>query len=70
MHPGTVLSLEVPLDDLSYLEKRHWHEHVNFFTPLAVEKLLLECGFTILGTRHLEVLSYHPYLVACRLEEV
>jgi SAM-dependent methyltransferase len=68
MRPDTVLSIEVPLDEIPYQKKRHWHEHVNFFTPLSLEKLLTRCGLSIINTIQMEVLSYRPYLVACKLE--
>lgn len=68
MRPDTVLSLEVPIDEIPYQKKRHWHEHVNFFTPLSLKRLLDKCGLSIIDTIQMEVLSYHPYLVACKLE--
>jgi hypothetical protein len=49
----TVLYLEVPFEDIVRLEsdplarlagKRHWHEHINFFTPDALDALLAGAG--------------------------
>jgi hypothetical protein len=53
----TVLYLEVPLEDLMRLtpdpitrleSKRHWHEHINFFTAEALEALLARVGLQTL----------------------
>ena len=50
---GTLLYLEVPHEDGVRLEpdparrldaKRHWHEHVNFFTEAALDAMLARAG--------------------------
>jgi hypothetical protein len=33
---------------VAYLEKRHWHEHVNFFTEDALTRLLERAGLCVL----------------------
>lgn len=53
LSPGTLLYLEVPYEalvrefpdsrDLAP-RKRHWHEHINFFTPGALVRLLERAG--------------------------
>jgi SAM-dependent methyltransferase len=60
MRPETLLYLEVPREDLvrnvSGLEnrlraKRHWHEHVNFFTEDAIAAMMQAAGLTPLSMR-------------------
>jgi hypothetical protein len=56
MGPDTVLWVEVPYEDVlreaadpgsAYLDKRHWHEHVNFFTEEALTRLLEGVGVRV-----------------------
>ena len=35
--------------------KRHWHEHVNFFTNKSLEELCARAGLLVLQTRELEI---------------
>lgn len=56
MSPQSVLYVEVPFEEVIRLHggealshKRHWHEHVNFFTPLSLEVLLSTLGFQVLS---------------------
>ena len=53
MKPETVLYVELPHEDVIRLvegaddrlrRKRHWHEHINFFTPEALDALLRNVG--------------------------
>ncbi|NNM74531.1 class I SAM-dependent methyltransferase [Enterovirga aerilata] len=53
MGPETVLYIEVPHEDVVRLvpceadrirAKRHWHEHVNFFTEPAIDAMLARAG--------------------------
>lgn len=53
MRPETVLYIEVPHEDVVRLiddpaqrleRKRHWHEHINFFTPRALDILFRDAG--------------------------
>ena len=64
MSRATVFYIEVPHEDLvrfnpgvSDLQKlkRHWHEHINFFTPLALERLVQACGLQVLGRTTLDI---------------
>lgn len=64
MSKSTILYIEVPNE---IKNSAPWHEHINFFTPLSLDKLLTRCGFTILATKQLEVGEYHPYLMAAKL---
>lgn len=54
--PNTALWVEVPYEDVireaadpsrAYLEKMHWHEHVNFFTEDALARLLGGQGLAV-----------------------
>ena len=33
-----------------YVEKRHWHEHINFFTPEALARLLERADLRVLDS--------------------
>lgn len=64
MHADSLLYLELPHEDLMKkgLEapahaKRHWHEHINFFSPSALEHLLERHGLRATETRSIEVES-------------
>jgi hypothetical protein len=60
----TILYLEVPLEGL-FMEpvdnnargrgKRHWHEHINFFSPSSLNALASRCGFCVLAQDTLPV---------------
>jgi Methyltransferase domain len=64
MSEPTILYIEVPHEDLIRFstsslgletKKKHWHEHINFFTPQSVETLLERCGLEVLGRTTLDV---------------
>lgn len=57
MNPETILYLEVPHEDVVRLiassdertgAKRHWHEHINFFTEEAINAMTEHAGLEIL----------------------
>lgn len=55
MQNGTLLYIEVPHEalmtgnhEISPLQKRHWHEHINFFSIPSMERLLQACGFNVI----------------------
>jgi hypothetical protein len=67
MKPETLLYLEVPLE--AYVAenpgaenlaagKKHWHEHVNFFTETALRTLVARCGLRLV---HFETLETEIY---------
>ena len=67
MKSSTLLYLEVPLEvyvaenpDVENLAagKKHWHEHVNFFTEPALRALIARRGLTV---AHLEVIETEIY---------
>ena len=66
MGPGTTLYLEVPHEDLvrevsdpgeRAAGKRHWHEHVNFFTPDALSAMTARAGLEIAELRSLPIVA-------------
>ncbi len=64
LHEQTLVYLEVPHEALmrenpGSLElaglKRHWHEHVNFFTPQALHRLLDSAGLVLVDSHLLTI---------------
>ena len=59
MLPSTHLFVEVPHEDIvradatggAWRQKRHWHEHINFFTDSAIDSLMQRNGLRILERR-------------------
>jgi 2-polyprenyl-3-methyl-5-hydroxy-6-metoxy-1,4-benzoquinol methylase len=56
MRSGTVLYIEIPLEEImlglnspheKLKMKRHWHEHINFFSERAMTELLNHCGLKL-----------------------
>jgi hypothetical protein len=56
MSDDTILYIEIPCEKLVfnnpdsfelYNDKKHWHEHINFFTYLSLHKLFESCGLSI-----------------------
>jgi SAM-dependent methyltransferase len=80
--PQTVLYLELPYerilsesdDDLSaFRRKRHWHEHINFFSRKSLQTLLRRAGLStirseMVNARPLGTPSYN-FMLACRREQ-
>lgn len=78
MEPRTVLYVEVPFEEVvrnvavqPHLHKRHWHEHVNFFSERSLHRLVERCGLEVLVTAQLFVTtagkSSYLFQLACRL---
>jgi hypothetical protein len=40
-------------------QKRHWHEHINFFSKISLKKLLIKCGYKIINIRSTKVPYYN-----------
>lgn len=64
MRPSTLLYLEVPFERIfrdnkeeKFLgdKKRHWHEHVNFFSPASLEAVAKYCGLEVVLSKTLDV---------------
>ena len=58
MRDDTLLYLEVPFEDVVRLNdeparrlelKRHWHEHINFYSAEAVDALLRRAGLSVVA---------------------
>jgi hypothetical protein len=56
MGPGSVLYIEVPYEEVVRLHggaalaaKKHWHEHINFFSPQALQQVITNCGLKIVA---------------------
>ncbi len=56
MKPGTSLWVEVPheplvreapVPEMAFRDKRHWHEHINFYTEEALSALLESVGLVV-----------------------
>jgi hypothetical protein len=86
MGKDTILYIEVPHEDLVRLnsgsqnllaKKKHWHEHINFFTGQSLKLLLERCGLRALGMQSLEttdetagdVKQWHVFAIACKLQK-
>jgi hypothetical protein len=80
MDQQTVLYLEVPHETLVAADpaardlaakKKHWHEHVNFFTEDALRALLARCGLKIAAAEVRTIPSLASFTqvlaVSCRL---
>jgi hypothetical protein len=62
MRKNTLLYIEVPFEELMrvsendkdlQLKKRHWHEHINFYSQESLRRLLTACGLQIVESRQL-----------------
>ncbi len=78
MRPSTVLYLEVPHENLvrdnptplALLgKKRHWHEHINFFSEASLNALLQKAGFLVLSFKIHDIYSegvlHSQFMIAC-----
>ena len=53
--PYEKLMIEINNKEKSYQDKRHWHEHVNFFSKKSILKLLKKCKLNIVDFKKLDV---------------
>lgn len=80
MNEHSVLFLEIPHEVLMKSHatgeerlkaKRHWHEHVNFYTDTALQSLVSACGLSVLKFEEKNIVSdhadFHQFFVACKL---
>jgi hypothetical protein len=58
----TILYIEVPLEDIMlrnekdlHILKKHWHEHINFFSETSLRHLIENAGLTVLALNKLKV---------------
>ena len=62
MNENTILYIEVPFESImqngsanAYLNKKHWHEHINFYSELSLAKLLESVGLKSLSLNILKI---------------
>ena len=78
MDENSVLYIEVPFEEVMRRDvkdreklKRHWHEHVNFYSQSSMAALLENCGFDLVGWNILVTdvagSEVHILQAACRL---
>jgi len=78
MDAESILYIEVPFEEVMRMDlkdrekvKRHWHEHINFYSMQSLQSLLHNCSLKILANNVLvtEVggAAVHILQVACRL---
>lgn len=78
MEAGSVLYIEVPYEALMREQlaapeqgKKHWHEHINFYSQASLEALVTSCGFELIDRSILSTTvaggEVHILQVACRL---
>jgi hypothetical protein len=79
MDTSTILYIEVPNENLliehnNPLEKKkHWHEHINFFSEKSLINLLQKTGFSILKINNLKIMTdkktNHIFQIVCCLKK-
>jgi hypothetical protein len=78
MDEDSVLYIEVPFEDVMRdgqekpeQHKRHWHEHINFYSEESLECLVRNCGLEMLAREVLVAnvagADAHIFQVACKL---
>jgi hypothetical protein len=82
MGKDSILYIELPYEDyvrktleknnLSnlHINKRHWHEHISFFNPTSLRKLVCSSGLELLDVRKLKIsgqISTYIFQVVCKL---
>jgi hypothetical protein len=83
MQNETILYIEVPHEelmrnpdtrDISHLLKKHWHEHINFFTLQSLEALISLAGMQVLEIKEAKVPTETStdfiLMAACRLQDL
>jgi hypothetical protein len=77
MGQDSILYIELPFEsimqsgdtpDILLSKKRHWHEHINFFSKASINALLDNCGLEVLELRELQISSDTTvFQIACKL---
>lgn len=81
MQPDSILYIEVPFEDImkndaadSYLRKKHWHEHINFFSEKSLRSLVDFTGLQVLDLKILSATAggkaVNLFQVACSLKSI
>lgn len=81
MGKETVLYIEVPYEDVVrmsdlkedlHLKKKHWHEHINFYTEESLLQMLNICGLVVVALKKLNASAggnaTFLYQVACKIK--
>lgn len=76
MHQESVLYCEVPFEELMrinqvdpYLYKKHWHEHINFFSEDSLHALAEKTGLLIIELKKIKVsVDKNPWLFQLALK--
>ncbi len=62
MSETSILYIEVPFEDVMknypndcLARKRHWHEHVNFYSKKSLKRLIENCGFKLIEIEELVI---------------
>ena len=61
MRKDTLLYIELPCEEImkqppqARSAKRHWHEHINFYSENSIVRLLLNCALQVSAIRSLDV---------------
>ena len=79
LSPETILYIEVPQEPImrrledspqAHRHKRHWHEHVNFYSRRSLERLIEQCGLEVIELGLLDVGATpdanYNYAVVCK----
>ena len=80
MYKDSVLYIEVPLENIFLegsteinLKKKHWHEHVNFYSEESLRCLMKNVGLEIISLRKFQATaggnSSFLFQIACKLKE-
>ena len=66
--PYEKLIIEIENKKKSYEDKKHWHEHVNFFSKKSILKLLKKCKLKLVDFRKLDVAegNFSLMQIVCR----
>lgn len=75
--PNSLLYLELPFEDLVRCNlgelqtlKRHWHEHINFFSEKSIRRLLSAGGLRVIDFRVIQVSvagrAAHVFQLLCK----
>lgn len=78
MDSESILYIELPYEDVMRQKlpnpeahKRHWHEHVNFYSEQSLDTLVNNCGLQVVDRNVLSVRvagsDVHIFQVACKL---
>ncbi len=79
MDDSSLLYIEVPHENLImnekndlHIKKKHWHEHINFYTLESLKSLIDNSGLKLVDLNNLEVTNgtstWFQFQLACRLK--